>query len=223
VRNTAPNGVKASIALEELKQSKQIGEYEVVAINTHDKAEPQKQPEYLKINPNGRIPALVDRSRNNFQIFESAAILLYLSEHYDKQNLFHFGDQPDRESEMLQWIFFQHGGLGPMMGQAFHFKMSSLPKEQTEYGAKRYLDETRRLASVYETRLASEGGRDYLVGDAKGKYSWADVVSYGWVKYLPVFGIDMTAEYPHLEKWLARVGERPAVKLGLEIPAKPAA
>jgi len=207
-----PNGLKTSIAFEELKAIKAIGDYQVIPIEIGKNV--QKEEWYLKINPNGRIPALVDGSRNNFAVFESAAILLYLGEHYDKHEVFHFASSSDEQSEMLQWIFFAHGGTGPMMGQVGHFRGAPT---KIEYAIKRYVDETKRLFSVYETRLKD---RSYLAGKGDGKYSFADIVSWPWVKNAHRFEIDLETEYPALNAWVQRIAVRPAVKEGLQIPRK---
>ncbi|CAG8656308.1 15445_t:CDS:2 [Acaulospora colombiana] len=111
---STPNGRKVSIFLEELKAAYGTNySVEKIDINTNI----QKEDWFIAINPNGRIPALVDNSRNGFKVFESAAILLYLASHYDKDRKFSFEPGSDDESEMLQWIFFTHGGIGPMQGQ----------------------------------------------------------------------------------------------------------
>ncbi|CCO32819.1 hypothetical protein BN14_06882 [Rhizoctonia solani AG-1 IB] len=115
-----PNGQKVSILLEELKHAYNF-QYEVRKIDFQKRE--QKEPWFLKINPNGRIPALVDRSRDNFAVFESAAILLYVAQRYDVARKFSYDPAIDIElySEQLQWMFFAHGGVGPMQGQAAHF------------------------------------------------------------------------------------------------------
>lgn len=144
----------------------------------------QKEPWFIDtLNPNGRIPVLVDKTRKSttgadgFSIFESAAILLYLSQHYDKDHKLWFDaeTQPEHYSEMLQWIFFAHGGVGPMQGQANHFHRAA--PEDIPYGKKRYLDETKRLYEVLNIRL---NGRDYLAGPGKGVYSIADINVFPW-------------------------------------------
>ncbi|KAL0949761.1 hypothetical protein HGRIS_009800 [Hohenbuehelia grisea] len=169
-----PNGHKVSVFLEELKAAYGV-EYDVEKIDISKNI--QKEPWFIKLNPNGRIPVLVDRSRDNFAVFETAAILLYLQQHYDKENKFAFSPEkePNDWSEMLQWIFFAHGGVGPMQGQANHF--GRFAPEKVPYAIKRYLDETKRLYGVLEIRLKD---RDWLAGPGKGKYSLADINVIPW-------------------------------------------
>ncbi|KND03010.1 glutathione peroxidase [Spizellomyces punctatus DAOM BR117] len=198
-----PNGQKVSIALEELKLP-----YETYKIN-FQKSE-QKEEWFLKINPNGRIPAIVDNKRGGFPVFESGAILLYLAEHYDPEHLL-LPEDANKRSEAIQWLMWQMGGLGPMQGQANHFFRYA--PEKIEYGIKRYQDETRRLYSVLERQLAD--GRPYIIGD----YSLADVASFGWVAAHNWAGVSLD-EFPNVDKWLHRVAERPAVRRGMDVPDK---
>ncbi|KAJ3159521.1 hypothetical protein HDU86_001530 [Geranomyces michiganensis] len=198
-----PNGQKASIALEELGLK-----YKVYKID-FSKNE-QKEDWFIKINPNGRIPALVDESRNNFCVMESTAILFYLAEHYDPNNIL-LPKDADKKSEVMQWAFFQHGGLGPMQGQANHFFRYA--PEKIPYGIKRYQDETKRLYSVMELGLKKDGGRDFLAGE----YSLADIACFGWVAGHNWAGVSLD-EFPLLDKWLHRVAARDAVKRGMNVP-----
>lgn len=174
-----PNGQKISIFLAELGLP-----YTLTPVSLSNSE--QKSPAFLsRANPNGRIPALVDHSRGGskgFRVFESGAILLYLAERYDGENAFSFRfgegeDQGEERSEMLQWLFFQNAGVGPMQGQANHFYRYA--PEKIPYAVERYQNETRRLYSVLEERLK---GRDYLVGKGVGRYSIADIstVSFCW-------------------------------------------
>ncbi|KAA1466183.1 glutathione S-transferase-like protein [Dentipellis sp. KUC8613] len=214
-----PNGRKVSTYLEELKASYGLDyEQEVVDITKNV----QKEPWFISINPNGRIPAIVDRAApkpsnvdsshanlEGFPVFESAAILLYLAQTRDKEFKFWFNPQTDLQnySEMLQWIFFTHGGVGPMQGQANHFHRAA--PEDIPYGKKRYLDETKRLYSVLELRLKE---RDYLAGPGKGTYSLADMNLYPWIvahTYLPIQDL---SEWPALNAWVQRVAAQPGVK-----------
>lgn len=211
---STPNGRKVSIFLEELKAAYGIG-YDVQRIDM-SKVE-QKEPWFIKINPNGRIPAIVDRTRggpDGFPVFESAAILLYLAQHKDTEHRFWFkpDEQPEDYSEMLQWIFFAHGGIGPMQGQAGHFIRLS---EDIPYGKKRYTDETKRLYGVLEIRLKD---RDYLAGPGRGVYSLADINSYPWVAMHNYVNISLD-EWPAVKAWVERMAEKPAVKSGWQIPA----
>jgi len=210
---TTPNGFKPSILLEELKAAYPgfTYDFQKIAFSTNE----QKSDWFLKINPNGRIPALIDRSRNNFNVFESAAILLYLEQHYDKEFKFSFdpSTHPDEVSEVFQWIFFAHGGVGPMQGQANHFFRYA--PEKIPYAIKRYIDETKRLYSVLNTRLE---GRDYLVGSGKGKYSIADINVFPWVKGWKWSGVESIDEFPNVAAWIERISARPQVVAGLRVP-----
>jgi len=210
---STPNGYKVSILLEELKAAYGL-QYDVHTLSFKDNE--QKSPEFLKINPNGRIPAITDRSRNNFNVFESAAILLYLADHYDKERKFSFHpiDQADLYSEQLQWIFFAHGGVGPMQGQANHFFRYA--PEKIPYGITRYINETKRLYSVLDTQLE---GRDWLVGEGKGVYSLADINVYPWVRGWAWSGIDSIDEFPNVKAWLDRTLARPGVQAGVQVPS----
>ncbi|KAJ8106836.1 hypothetical protein OPT61_g9276 [Boeremia exigua] len=203
--SATPNGQKISIFLEELNVP-----YDANSIDLS--ADEQKTPAFLAINPNGRIPALIDHSRNAFRVFESGAILLYLAEHYDKTHTFNFADSDDR-SEMLQWLFFQNAGVGPMQGQANHFVRYA--PERIQYGVDRYQNETRRLYSVLEGRLE---GRKFLVGKGEGKYSVTDISSFAWVRWALWAGIDLQ-QFPNLKEWANRIEAREAVKRGLLVPS----
>jgi len=217
---TTPNGYKPSIYLEELKAAYGTAhiDYEAHPVNIGAPNE-QKQPWYIKINPNGRIPALTDHKRGDFNVFESAAILLYLAQHYDTEHKFSFDPvtEPNDYSESLQWIFFTHGGIGPMQGQFAHFKFVS---EKIPYAINRYLNETLRLYGVLEIRLSQNGGREYLAGPGKGKYSIADINAFPWVNMWHM-GIENLDEFPGVAGWLKRIGEREAVEKGLKVPVKP--
>ncbi len=188
-----PNGQKASIMLEETGLSYR---YNQIHIGRGE----QKTPDYLKINPNGRIPAIVDRDADDFAVFESGAILIYLAEKAGKL----LPEDAKARSEALQWLMFQMGGIGPMQGQAGHF-LTAAP-EHIPYAVKRYREETRRLYEVLETRLAD---RDYLAGE----YSIADIATYPWVA-ADYAGIDKSG-LPSLHAWLDRVGARPAIQRGM--------
>ncbi|KZT64956.1 glutathione S-transferase [Daedalea quercina L-15889] len=207
-----PNGRKVSILLEELKVQYGI-DYDVEKIELSKGV--QKEPWFIKLNPNGRIPVLVDRKRDNFTVFETAAILLYLEQHYDPQRKFSFdpATSPNDYSEMLQWMFFTHGGIGPMQGQAGHFIRHV--SEDIPYAKKRYFDETKRLYGVLNIRL---NGRDWLAGPGRGKYSIADMNAFPWVNVHTFVGIESMDEWPHVKAWLERQNERPTVKAGLTVP-----
>jgi glutathione S-transferase len=192
-----PNGRKVSIALEELGAA-----YEVHAIDL--KAGAQKAPDFLAINPNGRIPAIVDRDADNFAVFESGAILLYLAEKYGRL----LPAAPTGRSTVIQWLMWQMGGLGPMHGQAnvfFRYFPEKIPSV-----IKRYQDETMRLFGVMESRLAAH---EYLADD----YSIADIACWPWVMQHDWAGLDIS-HLPNLQRWLAAIGKRPAVIRGAAVP-----
>ncbi|KAF8713389.1 Glutathione S-transferase, C-terminal domain, partial [Rhizoctonia solani] len=207
-------GGKVSILLEELKDAYGL-EYAFRNIDIRNNE--QKEPWFLKINPNGRIPALVDPSRDGFIVFESAAIVLYLAQasiafkvitsSYDPIT------EPDSYSEQLQWIFFTHGGIGPMQGQAGHFYRFA--PEQIPYALDRYVNEVKRLYSVLNERLS---GREYLVGPGKGRYGLADINAFPWVRAHRWAGVENLNDYPHIQAWLDRIYERPQAKRGLDVP-----
>ncbi len=189
-----PNGWKVSIALEEMGLP-----YTVHALSFDNKD--QKAPEYLKINPNGRIPALVD---DGFAIFESGAILIYLAE---KTGQFMPSDVQGR-SRVLQWLMFQMGGIGPMMGQAnvfFRYFPEKIPS-----AIDRYQREVRRLFEVLDGHLATN---EYLAGD----YSIADMATWPWVSGYEWSGVSVEG-LDHLNRWLALVEARPAVQKGRDVP-----
>ncbi|PWO00098.1 glutathione S-transferase [Tilletiopsis washingtonensis] len=220
-----PNGQKVSVFLEELKQAygKSFPGVEVHAVDIMSKDEPQKQPDFLKINPNGRIPALVDPNHDNFAVFESAAILLWLEKNYDPDHLFSWPSsdaQADKyRSEVLQWVFWTHGGQGPMQGQANHFRMQAVgdSKNVVPYAVNRYVNETKRLYSVLETRLE---GRDWLVGDGKGKISLADFNALPWAVWSGFAGIPRTSLGENTQRWIENFLSRPATMPGMKVPSE---
>jgi len=194
-----PNGHKVSIALEELELA-----YEVHTINlmTGD----QKKPDYLKLNPNGRIPTIVDRVEGNLAVFESGAILIYLAE---KTGRLMPKDVKGR-SRVIQWLMFQMGGVGPMMGQANVF-FRYFP-EKIQPAIDRYQNECRRLFEVLNTHLADE---KWLAGD----YSIADIANWSWVRTYKWSGVSIDG-LDHLQRWMGQLHERPACQRGLEVPMK---
>lgn len=192
-----PNGHKVAIALEELELP-----YTVHALS-FDKKE-QKAPAFLKINPNGRIPAIVDRDNGDFSVFESGAVLVYLAE---KTGQLMPQDVKGR-SQVMQWLMFQMGGLGPMQGQANVF-YRYLP-EKIQVGIERYQHETRRLYEVLDTRLAAS---EYLAGD----YSIADIATFPWVRLHEWAGVSIDG-LDNLQRWLEVINQRPAVQRGLAVP-----
>lgn len=200
-----PNGQKISIMLEE------IGEpYRVVYVDI-GKGE-QFDPAFLAISPNNKIPAIVDEDGpdgNPLAIFESGAILRYLARKYELL----YPQSERRKAETDQWLFWQVGGLGPMSGQALHFRKYA--KEKVPYGIERYSAEVARLYGVLESRLQD---RDYLAIE----YSIADIACYPWVLRSADVGIDL-AQYPRIKDWVSRIGVRPAVMRGMALGADPAA
>ena len=194
-----PNGHKISIMLEELGVP-----YEVKYVNI-GRGE-QFEPDFLKISPNNRMPAIVDPDGPGgapISVFESGAILQYLGRKYGK---FYPADER-RRVEVDQWLFWQMGGLGPMAGQAHHFRQYA--PEKIEYGINRYTNEVNRLYGVMNKRLAD---RDYLAGD----YSIADMASIGWVRSYENQGQDLD-DFPNLKRWFEAVLVRPAVQRGIEV------
>ena len=192
-----PNGQKAAIALEELKLP-----YSVTAIDLGAKT--QKEPWFLELNPNGRIPVIVDRDNDDFVVFESGAILLYLAEKADRL----LPRDPKQRSRVVQWLMFQMGGIGPMQGQANVFFRYA--PERIPYAIGRYQKETMRLYGVLEKQLA---GREYLADD----YSIADIAAFPWVRKYSWAGLSIE-KLPNVRAWLDRIEARPAVQRGLQVP-----
>jgi GSH-dependent disulfide-bond oxidoreductase len=192
-----PNGWKVSIALEELGVP-----YTPLFVNILTGE--QKQPWFTAINPNGRIPAIVDREAGGFPVFESGAILIYLAEKTGRL----MPADPKGRSLVLQWLMFQMGGIGPMMGQANVF-FRYFP-EKIQPAIDRYQNETRRLFAVLDARLKDH---DYLAGD----YSIADIASWPWVRTHNWSGVAID-DLPHLKAWLDRIAARPAAQKGITIP-----
>jgi glutathione S-transferase len=194
-----PNGWKASVTLEELGLP-----YTVRAIDL-TKGE-QRTEAYLRLNPNGRIPTIVDRSNDDFTVFESGAILMYLAE---KTGRLMPADTNGR-SLVVQWLMFQMGGVGPMMGQANVF-FRYLP-EKIQPAIDRYQHESRRLFEVLDRRL---GESEWLAAD----YSIADIANWCWVRTYKWSGVSVEG-LPHLRRWLDAMKERPACRRGIEVPFK---
>lgn len=194
-----PNGHKISIALEEMQLP-----YNLIPVDI-SKGE-QKQPEYLKLNPNGRIPTIVDRDNDDFVVFESGAILVYLGE---KTGQFYPQD-PKRRSQVLQWLMFQMGGIGPMMGQANVF-YRYFP-EKIQPAIDRYQKEVKRLFTVLDGHLANH---EYLADD----YSIADMANWAWVRTHEWSGVGVE-DLHHLQRWINAIAERPAAQRGVQIPPK---
>ena len=192
-----PNGKKISILLEELGVPYQTQWVDM------SKGE-QFKAEFLVISPNNRIPAIVDHAPTDggapFSIFESGAILLYLAQKYGR----FYSNDLRQQQEINQWLFWQMGGLGPMAGQAHHFRQYA--PEQVPYGIERYTNECNRLYGVLNHRLAD---REFIAGD----YSIADMASWPWVLLYQRQGQDL-AQFPHLKHWLDTIQARPAATKG---------
>jgi len=195
-----PNGHKASVTLEELGLP-----YAVHPIDLG--AGEQKQDWFLQISPNGRIPAIVDRSADSFAVFESGAIMVYLAE---KTGQLLPSDAKGR-SVTLQWLMFQMGGVGPMMGQANVFYRYW--QEQIPPVIARYQNESRRLFEVLEARL---GESPWLAGD---DYTIADIANWCWVRTHEWSGVSVDG-LDNLQRWIATIRERPAVQRGINVPKR---
>jgi GST-like protein len=197
---TTPNGHKITIALEELGVP-----YRLVPVNIS--AGEQFKPEFLAIAPNNRIPAIVDHEplggEGPISIFESGAILEYLGDKTGKL----LPKQTKARYDVLQWLYWQMGGVGPMAGQNHHFSIYA--PEKIPYAVDRYVNETNRLYGVLDRRLVD---REFVAGD----YSIADIALYPWVKLWQRQGQDI-AELPHVARWLDVIADRPAVKKAYDI------
>ncbi|MGD0947311.1 MAG: glutathione S-transferase N-terminal domain-containing protein [Candidatus Binatia bacterium] len=192
-----PNGWKVSIMLEELGLP-----YTVHPINLLEGQ--QKEPWFLKINPNGRIPAIIDRDEDDFAVFESGAILIYLAEKSGRL----LPAARRARSEVVQWLMFQMAGVGPMQGQANVFFRYA--PERIKYAIERYQSETARLYRVLDGRLAD---REFIAGD----YSIADIATWPWVYIHAWAGVE-TDGMPHLNRWLETMAARAACIKGVQVP-----
>ena len=194
-----PNGYKVSIMLEETGL-----EYSVHPIDLGKQE--QKEPEFLTMNPNGRIPVIVDHDNDDFVVFESGAILIYLAEKTGQL----LPAEEKQRSRVMQWLMFQMGGIGPMMGQANVFYRYF--EEQVPAAIHRYQHEGLRLLTVLDHQLKEQ---DYICGD----YSIADIAAWPWAVTHNWSGIDITG-LEHLQCWLDRMAARPAVAKGRNIPER---
>ncbi|MGY3439927.1 glutathione S-transferase family protein [Marinovum sp. KMM 9879] len=196
---TTPNGRKVSILLEELGVP-----YTVKSIDiTKDE---QFAPDFLEIAPNNRIPAIVDHD-TGLRLMESGAILLYLAQKYDR-----FQVKGEDYWHMVEWVMWQMGGFGPMLGQAHHFLKYNPGK--SPYSEERFHKEALRLYKVLNTRLE---GRDYVVGTGKGEYTVADMAMWPWASRHDFHQVDL-ADFPNVRAWYQRIKERPAVQRGYHVP-----
>jgi GST-like protein len=195
---TTPNGRKVSIMLEELglpytSHPIDIGKDE------------QFKPEFLKISPNNRIPAIVDRD-NGYHLMESGAIMMYLAEKTGKL----MPKDPDKRYRVTEWLMWQMGGIGPMLGQVHHFVKYN--KGKAPYAEERYLKEAHRLYGVLDRRLA---GREYVADE----YSIADIAIWPWISRFEWQTIDL-GQYANVKRWYVAIANRPAVRRGYDVPKK---
>ena len=198
---TTPNGRKVSIMLEECGLPYNVHK---IDIGNGD----QFTPQFLAINPNGKIPAIIDSNgpdKRPITLFESGTILVYLAQHYQKflppdwGQLYH----------VFQWLMFQMGGVGPMFGQTHHFLRAA--KEEVPYAIERYKKETDRLYGVMDGELAK---REFLAGKF---YSIADIATYPWVARFEWHKTDLN-QFPNVKRWFDEIGKRPAVQRGMVVP-----
>ena len=194
-----PNGRKVSIMLEEIGL-----DYKVFPINISK--DEQFQPHFLEVSPNNRIPAIVDKDNNNFSLFESGAILMYLAEKSGK--LINKSNR-DEYYRTIEWLMWQMGGIGPMFGQVHHFIKYN--KGKSEYAEERYSKEARRLYSVMDKRLNKN---QYISGK---EYSIADISIWPWTARFDWQEIDLN-DFPNVARWYKEMIDRPAVQKGWLVP-----
>jgi GSH-dependent disulfide-bond oxidoreductase len=193
---TTPNGRKASIMLEEVNLPYTVHKIDITKSD-------QLTPEFVAINPNRKIPAIVD-PESGITMFESGAILIYLAEKVGK----FLPTETKARSQVMQWLMFQMSGIGPIFGQLNHFKRFA--PEQIPYAIERYTKETLRLYGVLDQQLSSH---EFIAGD----YSIADIATYPWVAIYDSQGVTLDG-YPHLKRWVETVKQRPAVQQGMNVP-----
>ena len=194
-----PNGRKVSIMLEEIAIP-----YNVFSINIAK--DEQFQPHFLKISPNNRIPAIIDKDNNDYSLFESGAILMYLAEKSGK--LLNFSDK-DEYYRTIEWLMWQMGGVGPMFGQVHHFVKYN--KGKSEYSEQRYSKEAKRLYGVMDKILEQN---QYIAGKS---YSIADISIWPWTARFDWQEIDLN-EFPNVTRWYKEMANRPAVQKGWLVP-----
>ena len=194
-----PNGRKVSIMLEEIGIP-----YNVFSINIAK--DEQFQPHFLKISPNNRIPAIIDKDNNDYSLFESGAILMYLAEKSGK--LLNFSDK-DEYYRTIEWLMWQMGGVGPMFGQVHHFVKYN--KGKSEYSEQRYSKEAKRLYGVMDKKLEQN---QYIAGKS---YSIADISIWPWTARFDWQEIDLN-EFPNVTRWYKEMANRPAVQKGWLVP-----
>jgi len=198
-----PNGHKVHIMLEECGLA-----YRAIPVNIG--AGDQFKPEFLKISPNNKIPAIIDPQGPDgkpLSLFESGAILVYLAAKTGR-----FMPESDRSKyEVLQWLMFQMGSVGPMLGQAHHFRLYA--PQKIEYAINRYTNEAKRIYGVIDGRLAHS---KYLAGD---EYTIADIATFPWLRSWEKQGIVLD-DYPYLQTWFRKIADRPAVQRGVKVMAE---
>jgi GST-like protein len=195
-----PNGHKVHVMLEEVGEDYAVHGVDIAKGD-------QFEPEFLKVSPNNKIPAIVDHDGPDgkpISVFESGAILIYLAEKHKSDLL---PSDPAKKYEVLQWLMFQMGGLGPMLGQAHHFR--DYAPEKVEYAIERYTKEAARLYGVMDKRL---GEAAYLAGE----YSIADIACMPWIRSYKKQGQNLD-DFPNLKRWFLEIKERPAVRRGLQV------
>ena len=192
---STPNGRKPAIALEEMGLAYQVHKIDI------SQGE-QFSPEFVKLNPNSKIPAITDQD-TGLSVFESGAILIYLAEKTGKL----LPTETEARFQVMQWLMFQMGSIGPMFGQLGHFRNAA--PEKIDYAIARYEKETLRLFSVLDRQLSDHA---YVAGD----YSIADIAIYPWVMASPYMQVSFE-DYPHLSRWVGTLQSRPAVKAGMSI------
>ncbi|KAH6720927.1 glutathione S-transferase [Leptodontidium sp. MPI-SDFR-AT-0119] len=215
ITTSTPNGKKVQIMLEELREAYGTEfTHTLISFRTND----HKKDWFLKLNPNGRIPVIVDNIKSPpFPVMETSAVLLYLIKEFDPKDIFGFKDDLE-QSQCLQWLFFWHGSGQPVQGQLNWF--GKLAPEKNEFTINLVKKETFRLFGVLEIHLSGKftgEPREYLAGSGKGKYSVADIGTWPWVSGHDFSGQISEAEmkeFPHLLKWIERISERSAVKKG---------
>lgn len=201
-----PNGIKISITLEELGIPYKVTKIDI----TKDQ---QKEPWFLEINPNGRIPALTDTFSDGKQIrlFESGSIQQYLVDEYDTEHKISYPKGSREYYEVNNWLFFLNAGVGPMQGQANHF--TRYAPEHIQYGVNRYQNESRRLYGVLNEHL-KKSTSGYLVGD---KCTIADIAHWGWIAAAGWAGVNIE-DYPYVQAWEDKMAARPGVQKGKDVP-----
>tara|TARA_B110000196_G_scaffold316553_2_gene328097 strand:+ start:370 stop:1002 length:633 start_codon:yes stop_codon:yes gene_type:complete len=195
---TTPNGRKISIMLEELSLP-----YKAIGVNIGK--DEQFEPDFLKISPNNKIPAIVDQDEG-VSLMESGAILIYLAEKTGQL----IPSSGRGKYEVLEWLMVQMGGVGPMLGQTHHFVFYNEGK--SPYAEERYLKETARIYGVLDRRLSD---KEYLAGD----YSIADIATWPWIARYPRQRMELR-DYPNLLRWYKAIANRPAVQRGYDVPNK---